>query len=561
MNIALWGYNDFGRRTSESLFRYWGGRYTVTKIYDPSKIGTHDRFWDIEISDPGLIKADHENGFFEKIIVCVVGKPERDEIIEELNVDGISELFPGDPTDFVSSDDFAAEISNASDGCKIYRCADVLAARADHLAWECLYVFDRDGKILRDPWVVNDWYDPEAPLVYPFPFKDPVPEKIRMPGSYCLLTKIFGNNYWHFTFQNLCDVMFLEKAGFTGTYIIPNAPYDREMMLMIGVAPERIFSIDMLSYHKVYEFDEIWGMQFDHKDTDAEAAAVAQMSCIIRSRLKRDPSYPKYIFVKRIGVRKLLNGDALAEKLGFVTVIPEELSVREQMEYFYNADIVLCPHGANSTNCVYMHEGSVFIEVFSDRWYMDINAKVCLKNHVHHLKAVGKAEGITKLGMHDDYTIPENRILPVLKRAYYLIPDPPLWPEDLSLGIEKADLKSICDCSSGGILIYGAWKLGARAYDMVREVFKEMFLGFAVTSMEGNPEEIDGYPVHDIEDWANLLSDRKIIPEHVVIFISLNPIYYDEIMESLKGKGFKNIFLLEELEWYYFHLHSEQNED
>ncbi len=561
MNIALWEYNDFGRRTSESLFRYWGGRYTVTKIYDPSKIGTHDRFWDIEISDPGLIKADHENGFFEKIIVCVVGKPERDEIIEELNADGISELFPGDPTDFVSSDDFATEISNVSDGCKIYRCTDVMATRADHLAWECLYVFDRDGRILRDPWVVNNWYDPEAPLLYPFPLKDPVPEKIRMSGSYCLLTKIFGNNYWHFTFQNLCDVMFLEKAGFTGIYIIPNAPYDREMMLMMGIAPERVVSIDRLSYHKVYVFDEIYGVQFDHKDTSAEASVVAEVSRIVKSRLKRDPSYPKYIFVKRIGVRKLLNGDALAEKLGFVTVIPEELSVREQMEYFYNADIVLCPHGANSTNCVYMHEGSVFIEVFSDRWYMDINAKVCLKNHVHHLKAVGKAEGITKLGMHDDYTIPENRILPVLKRAYYLIPDPPLWPEDLSLGIEKADLKSICDCSSEGILIYGAWKLGARAYDMVREVFKEMFLGFAVTSMEGNPEEIDGYPVHDIEDWANLLSDRKIIPEHVVIFISLNPIYYDEIMESLKGKGFKNIFLLEELEWYYFHLHSEQNED
>ena len=44
--------------------------------------------------------------------------------------------------------------------------------------------------------------------------------------------------------------------------------------------------------------------------------------------------------------------------------MPEELSVTEQILYFHNADIVLSPHGANSTNSIYMRPGTVFIETF-----------------------------------------------------------------------------------------------------------------------------------------------------------------------------------------------------
>ena len=550
MNIALWGYKDFGSRMSESLFRYWGGRYTVTGIYDPSKAGAYDHFWDIKVTDPLQIHSDHAQGLFEKIIVCVTQKPNRDEVTAVLNASGIPVLFPGNPADFVSAEEFATEMSDRNSGCKIYRCTDVMAARAYHLSWECLYVFDRKGRILKDLWKVNDWYDPEALLMYPFPFKDPQPEKIRMPGTYCLLTKLFGNNYWHFTFQNLCDVYFLENAGFNGTYIIPGAPYIRELMLMMGVAPERITSINELSYHKVYVFDEICGVQLDHNNTLLEASVMAAVSRSVRCRLERDPSYPKYIYIKRIGARKLTNGDELAKKLGFFTVIPEKLSVREQMEYFYNADIVLCPHGANSTNCIYMHEDSVFIEIFSDRWYVDINAEVCHKNRVHHLKAVGKASGTAKSGMQDDYIIQANIILPVIKRAYSMIPDPPQWPEDLPFDIENEDLKGICDNSSG-ILIYGAWKLGQRAYKMIQKVFPEKLLGFAVSSTEGNPGEIDGYPVHSIDEWKEIFPCRRIPPEQVAVVISLNPIYYGEIRENLKKEHFGNVFLLEELEGYY----------
>ena len=550
MDVALWGYKEFGQRTSESLLKYWEGKYRVTGIYDPVRSGGLDPYWNITVQDPGQLKADFDRGLFEKIIVCEFDKPIRDDIIAELNAMGISELFPGDPADFVTPEEFGAEVTDAPFGAKIYRSREAFAARADHLSWECNYVFNSQGRILAVPWFVNDWFDPELPLIYPFPLKNPMPERVRMPGSYCLLTKIFGNNYWHFTFQNLCDVLILEKSGFTGVYIISNAKQNRELMLMMGIAPERILSIDSLAFHTVYIFEELYGVQLDHRDHMLESTVVAECSRLIRKNLKRIPSYPKYIYVKRIGMRKLTNGDELAAKYGFATIIPEELSVKEQMEYFFNADIVLCPHGANSTNCLYMHENSVFIEVFSDRWYLDLNSEVCGINHVHHLKVVGKASGTAKIGIHDDYAIPENRIRPFIRRAFDILPGHPEWPTEMVRNIQEEGLEAVCG-RAAGILIYGAWVLGARAYEMIGSLFKDKLLGFAVTSMEGNPEEINGYPVHTVEEWKSKCGERQIDPEQVAVFMALNPLYYDEIYERLKKTGVQDIFMLEDLEWHY----------
>ena len=155
-------------------------------------------------------------------------------------------------------------------------------------------------------------------------------------------------------------------------------------MIMMGISPDRIVTAESFSVHKIYVFEELLGARIDLKDAELNSHVMAELSSLIRSRLTPDAAYPRRIYIKRAGARKLINGEELAQKLGFVTVIPEEHSVKEQLEHFYNADIVLCPHGANSTNCLYMRPGSVFIEVFSDRWINDYNSGACRENHIHH---------------------------------------------------------------------------------------------------------------------------------------------------------------------------------
>ena len=77
--------------------------------------------------------------------------------------------------------------------------------------------------------------------------------------------------------------------------------------------------------------------------------------------------------LKRIGRGKLLDADDLLAEYGFTCIVPEDYTVKEQMALFFNADIVFCVHGANSTNCLYMRKGTVFIEAFSSYWMNQCN--------------------------------------------------------------------------------------------------------------------------------------------------------------------------------------------
>ena len=417
MNIAIWGYKKFGKRTSESMYRFWGDKFCVTKIYDASLAGSHDPWWGIDAEDPGSVNADFENSLFDRIVICVMGREARIQLEKDCEEAGIPVLITGDQADFVCPEDFGAEIIGNECGRQIYRCGNVMVTPASFYEHECVYIFNEDGKVLNDQWVTNEGYDPSLPLMYPFRLKDPVPEKIRVQGSYCLLTKEYSCNYWHFTFQCLIEAYLLEKAGFTGKYIINDKDYNRDIMIMMGISPDRIMTTGSFSVHKIYVFEELFGAQIDIADAGSNARVLAELSSVIRSRLMPDASYPKRIYVKRIGARKLINGDELAERSGFTVFVPDDHSVKEQLNYFYNADIVMCPHGANSTNCLYMRPGSVFIEIFSDRWLRDLNSDVCRENHINHLKAVGKAVCAGQSGMFDDYSISEDRICDLIKKA------------------------------------------------------------------------------------------------------------------------------------------------
>ena len=417
MNVALRGYKLFGKRMSESLLKYWGGKYCVTKIYDPSCAGEHDPFWDVTVETPDSIEADYGNGSFEAVMICIMTSVTRIRLEEDFAKAGIPVIVPGDEADLLPPEGFGGEPVTDMLGCRIFRYRDVMASPAYFYDNECVYVFNSDGKVLNSQWITNEGFDPGLPLMYPFRLRDPLPEKIRMPGSYCILTKEFSSNYWHFTFQCLSEAYLLERSGFTGTYIINDRPYNRDVMIMMGISPDRIVTAESLSVNKIYVFDELYGAEIDFRDKAVNTDIIARLSASIRSRLKKDTSYPSKIYVKRIGSRKLINGDDIADRFGFTAIVPEELSVREQLEYFFNADIVLCPHGANSTNCIYMHEGSVFIEVFSERWYKDINSDICLKNRIYHLKAVGSTANPEQHDMAADYMIPEDTASRLVEEA------------------------------------------------------------------------------------------------------------------------------------------------
>ena len=130
---------------------------------------------------------------------------------------------------------------------------------------------------------------------------------------------------------------------------------------------------------------------------------------------------PKKIYVKRIGTRKLLGADDLITEYGFTTMIPEDYNVKDQMTFFYNADIIFCVHGANSTNCLYMREGTVFIEAFSSYWMNTFNLYTVAASGINYLP-VSSLETVleNKDGISRDFEMPEVLLRMTIHNAFLI---------------------------------------------------------------------------------------------------------------------------------------------
>ena len=108
---------------------------------------------------------------------------------------------------------------------------------------------------------------------------------------------------------------------------------------------------------------------------------------------KREPKRNKRIYISRVKsawrkVRSIENEDALFEiikLLGFEKYVLENLNLTEQIELFYNAEIVMGPHGAGFTNLLFAGPIHV-IELFPTQQVVPhyYFLSKSLNQHYHH---------------------------------------------------------------------------------------------------------------------------------------------------------------------------------
>ena len=411
LKTAIYGYGIFGKRTSQSFHNCWDGEYVVTAIYDRVPENKFDDIWGLAVRHPDRMEEDYQNGLFDKVFVALFYPDVRDSVIEELHARGLETFFPGREEDLAGPECFdlvedpGLKIDEEGYQFHVYR--NILGTPAEYNRTGIVFLYNESGKLIRLDWEKYLDNDRDKPLMYPIRLKDPTVERIPMKGSWCVLARNFVENYWHFTFENADCVFLLEEAGYKGNYLVDNRSFITEILRLLGVTPDRIFYTDQLELQKAYVFEELVSLMYIAERMKSSTPVLKRMSAKIRKTLVRDPKYPKKLYVKRIGMRKLLNGEETAVRRGYEVFVPDGKSVQEQMNYFYNADIILCPHGANSTNCIYMHKGAVFAEIFSDRWYMNINAVICRANGIIHQKLIGKSLP-GKYDLYTDYVVSEK---------------------------------------------------------------------------------------------------------------------------------------------------------
>ncbi len=176
----------------------------------------------------------------------------------------------------------------------------------------------------------------------------------------------WNKNYWHFTFEALPIIFAFEKQGYQGKYLVFENKHTKELLKLLNIPDEKILYFQNDTLYKVKECHVTELLESYRRYPEIIKNMRDEILSNIGDSLQ-DKIYPKNIFIKRIGQRKVKNINKINEILeqnNFETIIPEELSVEEQIKYFYNAKIVISPHGANSTNSIYMQEYSNLIETF-----------------------------------------------------------------------------------------------------------------------------------------------------------------------------------------------------
>lgn len=207
-----------------------------------------------------------------------------------------------------------------------------------------------------------------APL-YDFSSDDIIEE-----DEVCLLCYMEGYNYWHFTYEVVPRLMAILKSGvFKGKFLVNDAPVVREFMKMLSVPEEKIIYNPcgrLIRAKKVFLFSDMFGIELREKflsDTKDFIIENVEKNC---GKLD-DESLPKRIYVTRISRRRIINEQQIINILaqhGFEIIVPENLSIFQQMKLFHNADIIVTPHGANSTNILYSKPYTSFVECFGHMW-------------------------------------------------------------------------------------------------------------------------------------------------------------------------------------------------
>ena len=426
MKIAIWGYGKYGRRMFDSLTRFCSEEYEVVRVYDKNYQileRTEGRI-SLPVCNPGSLSEDYKSGMFDKVLVCILKYETLREIREFLQKNLIPELHIGSEDDFFSASFFEQgekPFAIQQDGYSFCVLKNLYGAMANYESNELLYLFNHEGKVLQEHWIHLYGKQTSHVYDYPFSFKNSRAKKIFIKGQYCILTKQYSKNYWHFTYQCLDTVWLLEKAGYKGKYIVPNQSFCNELLHLLDIVPERIISLSKFEHNKIYVFEEVFCVSFTVGKENYGTSVLLQLAEDLKKKLPVDPSLPKMIYVKRIGKRKLLAADDLLAGYGFSVMVPEDYSVKEQMTLFYNADIVLCVHGANSANCLYMRKGAVFLEAFSSYWMNQCNLYTVVAAGVNYLP-VSSLETVweNRDGISRDFELPEPLLRMTIQNAFLI---------------------------------------------------------------------------------------------------------------------------------------------
>jgi capsular polysaccharide biosynthesis protein len=177
-----------------------------------------------------------------------------------------------------------------------------------------------------------------------------------------------GSNYWHWMASSLSRLSLFDKIPLNTTYIINslNHKFVVDSLSIIGIKSEKLIEIDKLGcvFCKNLLLPSLMG-DFDKKGF-----------LFLRDKIKKQitpfTNAKNRIFISRRKTRIVENENEimnLLQKLNFKLIRCENLSFEEQIKTFYNAEIIIAPHGAGLTNLIFAGEEAKVLELRSPNYF------------------------------------------------------------------------------------------------------------------------------------------------------------------------------------------------
>jgi len=368
IKVVFWGYGNTGKQLFP-LF-YDSDEYEIVAVVDSNYAAKKNEFTlgNYEIQSPKIGIEMCENGKADGVVIGA-GFPYNKEICEILLLRHIPIISP----QYYDTE----EIKNICDE-KIsihgkffhYRLSDVYVTDEENLSW----TFIKEGRIFKEIYhsenaykcLKEDWLQ-----VHPtMPLKAQSQHVIE--DETFILTMRHSKHYGHFLFQVLPHILLANEWGYNGKFFLKDLPCIREILDLFKIDRKRVIFAkeqgDTYLFKKALLPDIVMPDSM-YGDSNAQIG-FSLISNYLDNVLKKDPSkYPSRLYLKRKYSRRLLDkSEKLVMSYGFVPMIPEDHTVEEQLTYFHNADIVVCPHGGGSVSAIAMQKGKCFIDTFPYNW-------------------------------------------------------------------------------------------------------------------------------------------------------------------------------------------------
>lgn len=199
-------------------------------------------------------------------------------------------------------------------------------------------------------------------------------------GTALLLGTTNSDNYYHWLLDSLPRWRIMQLAGYRDyDYVLlhpqPNR-FQEETLDRLSVPQGKRLRCSKRCVHQ-FERLVVPAMPFPPGEVSAWPCAW------VRSLFPEKAPGPEKIYLSRRGVRgrQVVNEpelQAALEKLGFVAIQPEQLSLAEQAKCLGSARYVVAPHGAALTNMIFAPSGATLLELFhpqhKNRCYMNVAA-------------------------------------------------------------------------------------------------------------------------------------------------------------------------------------------